>query len=275
MKIRWGEVFAFPVRSPWVLLQLWLLHWLPLLAVLPLLFTGALTVAAGALTTQHQIFKWPTLALGLSTFGAYLFFVTTALFVGFYPVGYMLELMKSVSQGGDRPLPLGRWLPRAGKGFYYGLLCVLGCIPPYLVLTLAAGGGVLLCQRAQFGPAVSLVMLGLGVVVALLVGLALLLYQGGVFLRLARSLNPFYVLNPVAVLADIGRGWLDYLVSHAFMFGLVIFLIFLQITVQLAAVFTGLGPFVLLPGLILGLVGNYCVLAAAQASGQYVRHFVR
>lgn len=275
MKIRWGEVFAFPVRSPWVLLQLWLLHWLPLLAILPLLLTGVLTMAAGALTTQHQIFKWPTLALGLSTFGAYLFFVATALFVGFYPVGYMLELMQSVSQGGDRPLPLGRWLPRAGKGFYYCLLCIVSSIPPYLVLSLAVGGGVLLCQRAQLGQAVPLVVLAFGVGIALFLGLALLLYQGGVFLRLARSLNPLYVLNPVAVLADIGRGWLDYLVSHAFMFGLVLFLVFFQIAVQLAAVFTGLGPFVLLPGLVIGLVGNYCVLAAAQASGQYVRHFVR
>ena len=275
MKIRWGEVFAFPVRSPWVLLQLWLLQWLIPLAAIPLVLSGVLTVAAGVLTTQHQFFKWPTMALGLSTFAAYGFFLATALYIGFYPFGYMLEVMQSVSQGADRPLPLGRWLARAGKGFYYSVLCIVSSTPPYLLLTVAAGGGVLLCQRAQLGQAVPLVVLAFSLVIGLLLTLALLLYQGGVFLRLARSLNPLYVLNPVAVLADIGRGWLDYLVSHAFMFGLVLFLVFFQIAVQLAAVFTGLGPFVLLPGLVIGLVGNYCVLAAAQASGQYVRHFVR
>lgn len=275
MKIRWGEVFAFPFRSPWVLLQLWLLHWLPLLALIPLVFTGVLTMAGAALTTQHQFFKWPTLALGLSTFGAYGLFVTTAVFVGCYPLGYMLEVVQSVAQAADKPLPLGRWLPRALKGFYFTLLCILSWLPLMLGLGAVGAGTTILSTHAQLGPAIPIAVLLLIAFVSVLLGFAALLYHGGVFLRLTRTLNPLDALNPIAILSDIGRGWLDYLVSHGIMFGLVVFLIAFQLGVHFVAVFTGMGPFVLLPGLIVGLMGNYCVLAAAQASGQYVRHYVR
>ncbi len=52
--MQWKEIFVFPFRRPSILIKLWLLHLTPMLALIPLFISGAVTMLGGALSAYRH-----------------------------------------------------------------------------------------------------------------------------------------------------------------------------------------------------------------------------
>lgn len=262
MFMQWGQVFAFPFRRPTVMFQLWLLHLLPIVAMIPFFISGALTFVTALVTEQHQALRGATLAMGVGTLLAYLFFVAVALFVGLYPLGYLVEVASSVAhQHESKPLPMGRWLVRAAKGLYAVLIVYAGAALPSLP--------VLLVFEPSGHPMLRILLFG-AVMIGWIVALSFLP------IRLAHSLNPFSALNPLGILGDLRRGWLDYLVMMVGCTALYcVFVASYMATFILAPFFLGAGPVLMLLSVFFGMAQSYFLLVCAQAAGQFARLYSR
>ena len=201
-----------------------------------------------------------------------------ALFCGLYPLGYLLEVAQAVVGGEcDKPLPLGRWLLRWAKGFYGTLLFYPAALlsmflPCGVLLSIEGGLGYLAQGHTELLSALGILgLLGWAAVLVFLLPVSIC----GLWMRLARSLNPFYAINPLGILGDFCRGWKDYL---AMMVGCTcLYLVFCAVSLVLmvAAPFFLGGPLLLLPGILIGLAQNYFLLATANAGGQYARLYLR
>jgi len=276
--MQWKEVFVFPLRRPGILLKLWVMHLLPLLAMIPFFLSGALTMVGAAVASERHNLDVAVAALGAGTLATYVVFVAVALFCGLYPLGYLLETARAVAAGEcEKPLPLGRWLPRCAKGLYGLLLtypaAILGMMLPGAVFLTGAAGLTYLGQgHSDLQSALG--VLGM-VAFAMVTVVVLPMSICGLWMRLVRSLNPFYALNPVGVWADFWRGWKDYLAMLAT--SICIYLVFCSLTLvlMLAAPFFLGGPLLLIPGILVGLAQNYFLLATANAGGQYARLYLR
>lgn len=265
MSIQWGQVFAFPLRRPKVLLQLWLLHLLPILAIIPVFISGALTMFAALASAHSKVdaLGVATAAMGLGTGLAYFVFGLVALFVAFYPLGYLIEVARSVAHQGETiPLPLGRWMVRSLKGIY-SLLMIYASVflcffPPMLAF-------VFCLNPRDPHPYLG----GLAIVTAWI-----LMFVGFTLLpmRLAHSLNPLVALNPLSILGALRRGWLDYLVMMftctAFYFA---FMVAYVATFMVAPFFLGASPIFWVLAVLFGMAQVYFILACAQAAGQFAR----
>lgn len=259
------------------MIQLWLLHLLPFLAIIPLFISGAVTVL-GVAVAGHKplpVLQGLAAALGAGTALAYLFFMLVALMCGSYPLGYLLEVAGAVSRGEelDSPLPLGRWLVRPAKGLYVMVLIevvVLALLFPALFAVAALAH--LFSEVGTLGAALFTVG-GLAGAIVLVAGLTVVL--SGVLLRLTRSLNPLQALNPLALLRDLGRGWKQFFLLQVGCIGLYWGFCAVSLGVMIAAPFMVAGPLLMVPGILVGLGQNYLMLAAANACGQYSRLYVR
>lgn len=281
MKIQWPQVFVFPLRRPSILVKLWLLHLLPFVALIPLLISGSLTAVGTLIAAHERAFMGPLAALGAGTMLAYLFFVTCAMITGLYPIGYLRDTVREVASGDCKaPLPMKNWPRRCLTGFYQLLLVypvlILATLPAGLAVTLVAwlGGPALLKAVGSSGWLSLLTSVTLLATYVFTLGLFLVLLTG-TFLRLSQTLNPLRALNPVAIFRDLVRGWKDYLILNLICLALYFFLVTVSTVVVLALPFMVSGPLLLVPGVLLGLFQNYLLLAAGQASGQYVRHYCR
>lgn len=281
MNIQWSQVFLFPLRRPAILVQLWLLHLVPFLAIIPLAISGSLT-AVGALIASHEkAFMAPLAALGAGTVLAYLFFAICALVTGLYPLGYLRDTMRAVAtRDCNAPLPMGSWWRRCLTGLYMVLIMhscmLLAMLPVGLALALVTGlGGQELAKTiGNSGLLTSATILTVLAAYALSLGLFMLLVTGA-YLRVSQTFNPLRVLNPLGICGDLLRGWKDYLVLNLGCLALYFFFVAVSTIVILAAPFLVSGPLLLVPGILVGLAQNYLLLAAGQAGGQYVQHYCR
>lgn len=287
--MQWKEIFVFPFRRPSILIKLWLLHLTPMLALIPLFISGAVTMLGGALSAyRHSPGDAPNLldsavtAMGAGTFVCYLFFIAVALFCGMYPFGYLLDVARSVAQENPpQPLPLGRWAARFAKGIYGFLLFYPALLLMVLPLTVVIGGlswSVVACAAPLLRQHEGVVLvLALGAEVCGVVAMAALMMFTimGTWLRLGRSLNPFWVLNPFGIIGDFLRGWKDYIAMMVLCLSAYLLLWTATMTLMLVAPFFLGGPLILLPSLFLGIAQNYFLLASAHAGGQYARLYLR
>ena len=272
--MHWREVFAFPLRSPAVLVKLWLLHLVPLVALVPVFLSGMLTVIGAAIASSRDSLPGAVVALGAGTLLAYLLFGATAVFCGLYPLGYLLEVAHQVAVGEcPKPPPLGRWMARFSKGLYGVFLlypAMALCVAPiFLVFPGTVGTYHPDPGASQFLPVVLLLLL------SLVVGFWMCICLNGICLRLTRSLNPFYALNPVGILADLWRDCKDYVLMVFACSGIFFAFATASWCVLLAAPFVLSGPLLLIPAVAFGLAQNYFLLAMANAAGQYSRLYLK
>ena len=81
--MNWRELFSFPFRRPSILLKLWLIHLAPMLALIPFVVSGAITMLGGAVNAYRHspgVLDGAVAAMGLGTAICYLFFIAVAIF---------------------------------------------------------------------------------------------------------------------------------------------------------------------------------------------------